>query len=188
MRDDDRPPTPPNPVADAVGLLRLLAFVARCVGHPMELMTRRIGSLGREYPGPAVALGGGVAAPLLAVVVAPPHYGAEWLGVYLWALVGLAVVHGVAKRARRGHEHSHYIGTPWVGDTRKRNGEVLVGGLIAVASFLVSDTLGVFHMASLVCARLSVDLLVERDKRIARKMRDAEIEGRYYADRLRDGR
>lgn len=188
MHDDDRPLNPPNPVAAAVGVFRLLTFVARCIGYPMELMTRRIGSMGREYPGPAVALGGGVAAPLLAVVVAPPHYGAEWLGLYLWGLVGLAVVHGVAKRVRRDHVHSHFIGTPWVGDPRKRNGEVLVGGLIAVASFLVSDTLGVFHMASVVCARLNVDLLVERDKRIARKMRDAEIEGRYYADRRRDGR
>jgi hypothetical protein len=188
MRDDDRPPPPPNPVADAAGFLRLLTLAAECVAYPMELMTRRIGSMGVEYPGPVVTLGGVVVAPLLAVAVAPPHYGAGWVGVYLWGLFGLAVAHAVAKRVRKEHEHRHYIGTPWVGETRKRDGETLLGGVIMVGSFLVSDTLGWFHLASLVCARLVVDLIVERDKRIVRRMKDAQIDARYYADRLRDGR
>lgn len=186
MRNDDQ--TPPTPADNAAALFRLLAFAARCVGYPMELMTRRVGSMGVGYPGPAVALGGVVAVPLLAVVVAPPHYGVGWVGLYPLVLIGLAVVHGVAKRARRGHVHTQFIGTPWFGGERRRDGETLLGGVIAVGSFLVSDTLGWLHLAAVVCARLTFDLIVERDKRILRRMKDAEIEGRYYADRLRGGR
>lgn len=184
--DDDRPP--PGPAADWGAFLGLLLFAARCIAYPTELLTRRIGSMGREYPGPTITIGGVVAAPLLAVVTIPPGYGAGWIGVYLWGLIGLAALHGLAKRVRTDHVHRHYIGTPWVGDARKRNGEVLLGGLIALVMFLLSNTLGVLHLVGVVCARLGVDLIVERDKRIVRRMKDAEIEARHYADRLRGGR
>jgi hypothetical protein len=175
-----------EPFHDTVATINMFVVLLRAIGYIHELFTRRFGSLGREYPNGAVALIGIFFVPMLAVLVAPPVYGSEFLAPYYLLVILLAVIHGIAKQWQTRHVHRHYIGDPWIqiGQPGSRKGEWLLGWIIIAVFSLFSNTLGILHFVSLVCSAMNQDMIEARDKRIVRQMRDSQLEAEYYKNRL----
>ena len=126
--------------------------------------------------------------PLLAIVIIPPSYGVGFLVPYCLLVYLLAFLHGVAKQRQTRHVHRHYIGDPWltIGHPSRRLGEWLLGWLLVGLFFLFSNTLGLLHLVSLICAAIGQDLMEAREKRILQQMRDSQLEAEYYSNRLKD--
>ena len=171
---------------DTVATLNVAVALIQAVGHIHALFTRRFGSMGREYPNGFVSVAGIIFVPLVAVMLAPPIYGCEFIWPYLFLVYLLAILHGVAKHRQKQHVHRHYIGDPWItiGEPGSRKGEWLLGWILIVLFFVLSNTLGILHLVSLVCNAMSQDMLEARDKRIVHQMRDSQLEAEYYANRL----
>jgi hypothetical protein len=173
-----------SPIADAWAGLTVLLFVVRCVSVPHELVARRLGSRGRDYPGWPIAVGGAVVVPLAAATVVPPSYGVGVLWAYLWGLPGLAVLHAAASRWQSVHVHRHYVGDSWWPSAAGRRWEWLLGGGVAVYGFALCDTLGVLHAVSLIAATFCQAVMDERDDRLRHRLRDAAVEAEYYGSHL----
>jgi hypothetical protein len=179
---DDR-----HPSTDIVGMLNVVVLLIHAIGHIHALFTRRWGSMGRDYPSGFVAIVSIIFVPLLAIVIVPPSYGVGFLVPYCLLVYLLAFLHGIAKQRQTRHVHRHYIGDPWltIGHPSRRLGEWLLGWLLVGLFFLFSNTLGMLHLVSLICAAIGQDLMEAREKRILQQMRDSQLEAEYYSNRLK---
>ena len=180
-------PQTPDPMGDLFTLWSLFRVVVQCFAVPHEIFVRTPGTMGREYPGGIASVGGLLVVPWVVIAVAPPHYGAEYLVLHWWVLIGWTAWHRVARRWRPGHTHRNYIGDSLsraVDPNRWR--ETAFGTVIGLSLFTVCDTLAWLHLAGTACSRVHLMLIDARDDRTVHRMRDAEWEGRHYADRMRN--
>ncbi len=172
-----------GPPGDIMATYGLLLVAVRALAFPHELVVRRLGTMGNRYPGALPMLGGVFAAGPLWVTFVHPTEGVKWWPVYWLTLLGLAACHRVAQVRRREPIHSRYVGDCWLGN---RAWELPIGVALAAGTLTFCPSLAGFVLASALANAVHNGLLEERDRRIVQRMRDQEIEARYYADRFRD--
>jgi hypothetical protein len=176
-------------VQSKVGLQWLLFFLD-CFAFPHELLMRIPSTVGPDYPGLWVRLGGLCALPLY-FCFSPPSYGASWLVLWWYLLIVLVVIRMIA-RFWYPYDHSYYIGDSWAwriqpslrANRRRLLPELALAICLAFGLMFLCDTLAKFVLVSALCSSINLILIHERDRRMLQELRNQHAEAERFYERI----